>query len=88
MSCCLAVVTLGAGFWVSALQGAITGIRMLAPVGNSILRFVPKPEDLQGWFVDEHVARSSESIDDASLVKAIQRLRQIGDAPEGAAVKD
>ena len=76
---CLAVVTPGAGFWVSALQSAITGIRMLAPVGGSMLRFVAKPADLRGWFVDEHVARTGESLDDTCVIEAISELMALGD---------
>src|SRR3569832_172010 len=44
VSSCIAIVTPGAGFWVSALQGAITGIRMLSPAGGSMLRFITQPE--------------------------------------------
>jgi hypothetical protein len=79
--CCMAVVTPGAGFWVSALQSAITGIRMLAPVGDSMLRFVPKPEDLRGWFVDEHMARTGESLDEARVIEAVSELLAFGDGP-------
>jgi hypothetical protein len=80
VTCCLAIVTLGAGFWVSALQSAVTGIRMLAPVGASMLRFVAKAEDLRGWFVDEHVARTGVSVDDSRLLEAIRELLALGDA--------
>ncbi len=76
---CMAVVTPGAGFWVSALQSAITGIRMLAPTGGSMLRFVPRPEDLRGWFVDEHMARTGESLDDAQVLLAVSELLALGD---------
>lgn len=78
VTCCIAVVTPGAGFWVSALQSAITGMRMLAP-GSSILRFVPKPEDLRGWFIDEHMARTGESLDDARVIEAVNELLALGD---------
>jgi hypothetical protein len=77
--CCVAVVTPGAGFWVSALQSAITGIRMLAPVGGSMLRFVPNPADLRGWFVDEHMARTGESLDEARVIEALSELLALGD---------
>jgi hypothetical protein len=80
VTCCLAIVTLGAGFWVSALQSVVTGIRMLAPVGASMLRFVPKAEDLRGWFVDEHVARTGVSVDDACLVEAVREMLALGEA--------
>jgi hypothetical protein len=83
VTCCLAVVTLGAGFWVSALQSAVTGIRMLAPIGASMLRFVPKADDLQGWFVDEHVARTGVSLDDGRLLEAVRELLAWGEADTG-----
>jgi hypothetical protein len=77
---CLAVVTLGAGFWVSALQSAVTGIRMLAPIGGSMLRFVQRPEDLKGWFVPEHAARTGQTLDEDALLRSLDRLLSIGDA--------
>jgi hypothetical protein len=82
VTCCMAVVTPGAGFWVSALQSAITGIRMLAPLGGSMLRFVPKPEDLRGWFVDEHMARTGESLDEARVLEALSELLALGEGQQ------
>lgn len=87
VTCCLAVVTLGAGFWVSALQSAVTGIRMLAPGGSSMLRFVQKTEDLRGWFVDEHMARTGVSIDDGRLSEALRELVALGDADAAASAR-
>ena len=80
VSSCLAIVTPGAGFWVSALQSAITGMRMLAPAGASMLRFVTRPEDLRGWFVDEHMARTGESLDEQRVIEAVTELLALGDA--------
>jgi hypothetical protein len=79
VTCCLGIITLGAGFWVSALQGAVTGIRMLAPVGSSLLRFVQRPEDLRGWFVSEHATRTGQKLDEPRVLAGVQQLLELGD---------
>src|SRR5689334_3201036 len=46
---CMGVVLQGAGFWASAMQSALIGIRMLAPVGGSQLRVSASLEEIVPW---------------------------------------
>jgi hypothetical protein len=78
-------VMLGAGFWASALQSMITGLRMLAPPRPSILRFARDPLELKAWFPHEHLVRTGQRIDEARLMSVMAELVTIGqNAPRSA----
>jgi hypothetical protein len=51
---CLAVVLLGHGFWASALQSAVTGIRLMVPKAGTKLRIFEGLEDAGTWLSEEH----------------------------------
>jgi hypothetical protein len=77
---CIAIVMLGGGFWASAIQSALTGMRMLAPTGSSTMRFGSNPAALSDWFVTEHAERTGERISEQQLLTAAEQLRSAGDA--------
>ena len=70
---CIAVVFMGAGFWVSALQSVVTGIRLLAP-RTFQMRFASEPIDLATWLPAHHHRRTGVQIDPAALAQAIDRV--------------
>ncbi len=76
---CLAIVLMGAGFWASALQSVLTGIRLLAPPRPSIMRFSRDLNELESWFPLEHQRRSGVRLDTAGLLAALQSVRHVGD---------
>lgn len=77
---CIGVVMLGAGFWASAIQSALTGIRMLTPTGNALMRFGATPASLADWFVAQHAERTGERLSEQQLLAAAEKLRDVGDA--------
>lgn len=81
---CISVVMMGAGFWASALQSAITGLRMLAPPRSSLLRFSREPADLKAWLPHEHLVRTGQRMDDARLMAVIRELLTAGDSASKA----
>lgn len=78
-SACIAVVMLGAGFWASALQSAITGIRMMSATRDSQLRFMRDTEALKGWFVGEHERISGTRVDELLLLISLEQVKSMGD---------
>lgn len=82
---CLAVVLMGAGFWASALQSVITGIRLIAPPRPSIMRFSRDPEALESWFAQEHQRRSGVRIEPAVLTALLRSVCDTADADAAGA---
>jgi hypothetical protein len=82
---CISVVMMGAGFWASALQSAITGLRMLAPPRSSLLRFSREPADLKAWLPHEHLVRTGQRLDDVRLLAVINELLALGNSAAKAA---
>lgn len=83
---CIAVVMMGAGFWASALQSVITGLRMLAPPRSSLLRFAREPIELKGWLPHEHLVRTGQRIDGARFISVMAELITIGDSAPRSAI--
>jgi hypothetical protein len=52
---CVGIALLGSGFWASALQGAITGIRMLNPRRSAVLRIHDSIDGVADWLPREHI---------------------------------
>jgi hypothetical protein len=86
---CLAIVLMGAGFWASALQSVLTGIRLIAPPRPSVMRFARDLNELESWFPYEHLRRSGVRIDPVELTSALRSVCQMADAralhPTGSA---
>lgn len=74
----LSVVMLGAGFWASALQSALTGIRMMVPARDSQMRFGRDVQSLQGWFTQEHERSSGVRVDEVLLMLSLEQLMSLG----------
>ena len=70
---CIAVVFMGAGFWASALQSVVTGIRLLAP-RTFQMRFASETSDLAIWLPAHHYRRTGVQITSAGLMQAIDRV--------------
>jgi hypothetical protein len=63
---CVAAVLLGHGFWASAVQGAITGIHMLAP-RSLTLRICDSIDEAADWLPEEHFVLTGISLNPAAL---------------------
>jgi hypothetical protein len=74
---CVAAVLLGHGFWASALQGAITGMHMLAP--HSLpLRICDSIEAAADWLPQEHFALTGIAINPGALQSALTQAMVSG----------
>lgn len=60
---CVGVVLLGNGFWASAMQSVLTGLRLLAPPRRWQMRFETTNEEMACWVVSAHEARTGRKID-------------------------
>ena len=75
---CVGTVLLGSGFWVSALQSVITGMRMISPrsfdhrINNSF-------EAVVSWLPKEHRKRTGVSVDPRELHAALDKAYRPGD---------
>jgi hypothetical protein len=63
----VAVALLGSGFWASAIQGAVTGMRMVAPRSFE-MRIQNHLESIVEWLPVEHRNRSGVAIDPGDLL--------------------
>jgi hypothetical protein len=81
VTCCLGVVLLGAGFWASAMQSALTGVRMVVPSGGAQMRFGTTSNEIIPWLASAHAKRTGERLGEAQLLSMVQQLRKLGDAP-------
>jgi hypothetical protein len=77
---CLVVVLMGAGFWASALQSVLTGIRLIAPPRPSLMRFARDLKELESWFAQEHLRRSGVRVEPAKLTAMLLSLCSTADA--------
>jgi hypothetical protein len=77
---CVAVVLLGGGFWASALQSLLTGLRLVAPPRRWTLRFATNTADLRNWLPRLHVERTHHYIDARALDQVIARVMTMGAA--------
>ena len=71
---CVGVALLGSGFWASALQSAITGIRMLSPKRSSIMRIHDSMEGVAEWLPQEHLKLTGVQIGSAELQAAMTQV--------------
>jgi hypothetical protein len=82
---CVAAVLLGHGFWASALQGAITGMHMLAP--HSLpLRICDSIEVAADWLPDEHFVLTGVAINPGALHNALREALIAAGAPASTRV--
>jgi hypothetical protein len=68
---CVGVALLGSGFWASALQGAITGIRLLNPKRSAVLRIHDSIEGIADWLPQEHLKYTGVTIHSLELRSAL-----------------
>jgi hypothetical protein len=68
---CIAIALLGSGFWASALQGAITGIRMLNPKRSSVMRIHDSIDGVADWLPQEHLKYTGVAIQSGELHSAM-----------------
>lgn len=78
---CMAIVLMGGGFWVSALQSLITGLRMLSGPNPPLLRFAREVGEVRAWLPREHLVRTGERIDEGRLMSAIEEPVTLRDRP-------
>jgi hypothetical protein len=76
---CVAVALLGRGFWASALQGAITGMRMLAPRSFE-MRTHSDLEAIVEWLPDAHGKRTGVFLEPVELLAAVKQAFLDGSA--------
>src|SRR5579872_6580596 len=76
---CIGVALLGSGFWASARQSAVTGMRMQSP-RSVAFRVERSLEAIAEWLPAEHVARTGVPIDGrellATMTQALERTMQ------------
>jgi hypothetical protein len=73
----VAVCLLGSGFWASAIQGAVTGMRMLAP--RSFEMHIHNDMDSVAlWLPDEHRKRTGVSVRPEDLLAAMREAFAAG----------
>jgi hypothetical protein len=70
---CLAVVIQGDGFWLSAMRGAITGVRMLVPAKFPMGIF-GHVEDVVEWLPRQHEERTGIRIAPTQLLVVLKDL--------------
>jgi hypothetical protein len=68
---CVAIALLGSGFWASALQSAITGIRMLNSKRSALLRIHDSMEAVADWLPPEHLKYTGVRFRSAELHAAM-----------------
>jgi hypothetical protein len=68
---CVCVVFCGSGFWASALRGAVTGMRFLAPRSFDFQLFSTVDEVVR-WLPGEHRKVTGVHLDSGELRSALQ----------------
>ena len=69
---CVGVVLLGSGFWASALQSVITGMRLVS--ARTYAMHVDRSlEGLARWMPEEHLRRTGVPVDVAALRAALEQ---------------
>jgi hypothetical protein len=82
---CIAVILGGTGFWVSAMRGVVTGLRVVAPSALDV-RVHGKAEELLGWFPAEHLKRTGVQLDLVAfgrMLKSVATTQEQGRAQLG-----
>jgi hypothetical protein len=69
---CVGVVLLGSGFWASALQSVITGMRLVS-ARTYAMRIDRSVEGLARWMPDEHLRRTGVSVSAAEFRAALEQ---------------
>lgn len=69
---CVAVVLLGSGFWASALQSLLTGMRLVAPPRPWTMKFSSRISDVSKWLPELHERRTQEALESGELHAAIE----------------
>jgi len=82
---CVGVVLMGNGFWASAMQSLLTGMRLLAPPRPWPMRFAAESSELSGWVVNMHDLRTLRTLDPDALHAALQYVQRMSQDTRGAA---
>jgi len=78
---CVGVALLGTGFWASAMRSALTGIRMIVPMGALPMRFVQGVDEVVPWLCATHQERTGQALNPASIHFALTQLRDVAEGP-------
>ncbi|HKO94476.1 MAG TPA: hypothetical protein VJU61_25155 [Polyangiaceae bacterium] len=78
---CVGVALLGTGFWASAMRSALTGIRMIVPMGALPMRFAQDVDELLPWFCATHQERTGRALHPASIQAVLHQLRDLAEGP-------
>jgi hypothetical protein len=70
---CLALVVQGAGFWASAMRGAITGARLLIPDAFP-MRICGDVAEVVDWLPLQHAERTGTKVEPETLRTVLQDL--------------
>jgi hypothetical protein len=71
---CVAVLLLGNGFWASAMQSVLTGLRLLAPPRPWQMRFATRSPEIAGWIAKVHEQRTHRIIAPTTIEMMIEQL--------------
>jgi hypothetical protein len=71
---CVGVLLLGNGFWASAMQSALTGLRLLAPPRRWPMRFGTRGPEMADWIAKQHEQRTHRVIAPTALEMLILQI--------------
>jgi hypothetical protein len=71
---CVAVIIAGGGFWASAIQSFVTGIRVLAPRELSV-RMHKSSAELLKWFPEEHARKTGVQLEPVELARQVEHAQ-------------
>jgi len=72
---CVGVVLLGNGFWASAMQSLLTGMRLIAPPRRWQMRFPAHEAVIADWVARMHTQRTQRAINADHIAALIQEMR-------------
>jgi hypothetical protein len=71
---CVGVVLRGNGFWASAMQSVLTGLRLLAPPRRWQMRFANHQSEIAGWVAKAHEQRTQRALDPGELETVLEHV--------------
>jgi hypothetical protein len=74
---CVGVVLLGRGFWASAMQSLLTGLRLVAPPRPWTMRFATRTSELGTWLPAVHLQRTQQAVDANELEAVLEGVRAL-----------
>jgi hypothetical protein len=74
---CVGVLLVGNGFWASAMQSMLTGMRLLAPPRRWQMRFAARETEIAEWVANAHTQRTQRATAPDELAAMLQQLLAI-----------